>query len=152
MTDLVLIGLTLLFTLRGLIRGAGRPLIESAGFAVAVIAGSASRSALGGDTSSTALFAGAVIAGAIMIASIAGSHSLVDGGSPSPVDRLGGIAAGLLEGVVLTAGIALLAGVPSLPVPNGLSPDPLDGIVDSSTLLRLCRDELLPALGLLRGY
>lgn len=152
MTDLILVGLTLLFALRGLARGAGRPLIESAGFAAAVIAGSVSRSVLGGDENSTALLAGTVVAAAIMIAVIAGSGALVGDEAPSPVDRLGGLAAGLLEGLILAAGIALLAGEPSLPVPNGLAPDPLDGIVDSSTLLRLCRDELLPALGLLRGY
>lgn len=152
MTDLILAGLALLFAARGFARGAGRPLIETAGIAIAVIAGSTSRTALGGDASSTALLAGIVIAAGIMLASVAGSGALVDESAPTPVDRLGGLAAGLLEGAVLAAGIALLAGEPSLPVPNGLAPDPLDGIVDGSALLRFFRDEFLPATGLLRGY
>ncbi len=152
MTDLVLAGLTLLFAARGFARGAGRPLIESAGFAVAVVAGATSRSALGGETSSTALLAGVVIAAGIMLATVAGSGALVDESSPTPLDRLGGLMAGLLEGAILAGGIALLAGEPSLPVPNGLAPDPLDGIIDGSMVLRFFRDELLPALGLLRGW
>lgn len=152
MTDLILAGLTLLFAGRGFARGAGRPLIESAGFVIAVIAGASSRSALGGEASSTALLIGIVITAAIMLAAIAGSHALVDDAAPTPVDRLGGLGAGLLEGVVLAAGIALLAGEPSLPVPNGLTVDPLDGIVDGSGVLRFLRDELLPATGLLRGW
>ena len=152
MTDLILVGLTLLFTARGFARGAGRPLIESAGFAVAVVAGATSRGALGGESSGTALLASIVIAAGIMLAAVAGSAALVDASEPTPVDRLGGLAAGLLEGAALAAGIALLAGEPSLPVPNGLAPDPLDGIVDGSGLLRFFRDEFLPATGLLRGW
>jgi uncharacterized membrane protein required for colicin V production len=152
MTDLILALLALLFALRGFARGAARPLIESAGFAVAVVAGATSRSALGGETSSTALLAGVIIAAGIMLAAIAGSGALVDESTPTPVDRLGGLATGLFQGAVLAAGIALLAGEPSLPVPNGLAPDPLDGIVESSGVLRFFRDELLPATGLLRGW
>lgn len=152
MTDLVLVLVVAVFALRGALAGAGRPLIELLGIALAAAIAVGAGGVLAG--SPAAGVGVAVIYAGVVVVGIAAAGSLVAPSSPSAPDRIGGLAVGVISAAAIAAGIVLAHGsTGALGVTDGVTAlDPLGSIIEGSTLLRTLRDELLPALGLLRGY